>query len=89
MQTTTISLPEWVMQYLVVPIAVGVFTLLWHLGRRELNRQDEGAERRESEIDDLRSDVEALKVHLHDEHSSLEKKVDRIDKRIQAIQQQL
>jgi hypothetical protein len=89
MQTTSISFPEWVLQYLVAPIAIGFFTLLWHLGRRELNEYDEGARKREEDIQELRSQIRSLKTSVSGDHTAVEEKLDRIDDRLKRIDEKV
>jgi F0F1-type ATP synthase membrane subunit b/b' len=83
-----ISVPEWVMHYVIGPVAVGFLTMIWWLGRKIYEDWEEAAATRDEEIEALRSEVRQLKRRLRqqteDDHTEVESLLREIHEEVQS-----
>lgn len=83
-----VSVPEWIIQYVVGPLGVGFLTFLWWLGRKIYEDWEEAAATRDEEIDALRGEVRQLKRRLRqqmaDDHTEVEALLREIHEDVQS-----
>jgi F0F1-type ATP synthase membrane subunit b/b' len=83
-----ITVPKWVMHYVIGPVAVGFLTMIWWLGRKIYEDWEEAAATRDEEIEALRSEVRQLKQRLRqqmaDDHTEVESLLREIHEEVQS-----
>jgi len=77
MDAPSVTIPQWVLTAVVIPMAVGLVWVLWRLGIREV-------ERWEDEREELRRMIQDLRDELHDDHGDVEAKLDRLIEEVQS-----
>jgi len=80
-----VSVPVWVMQALVIPIALGLLWALYRLGLREMSRWQQQIEEMQEQQKQIREQVRDVRRAMHSDHGDVEDHVRRLDDKLDQV----
>jgi len=84
-----ITLPEWALQYLIAPAAVGMFSLLYWLGGHIVSNWESEREQLRSEVEAIKAEIREMRDEMGSDHGDVEDYVQRLDDKLDQIHQEV